>query len=152
MQRAASRYLLPLELLLGALSIALAFAGGVFHGYLYRALLARDEVGFWFAPFFLWGTVQMFISGHEWLHLRYATEKVILDAVSARCFLAFMGVLTWLGALYVVLFRGLALEIMYITLVCPLAIVFHAWSFYENLKVRNALNPKVSTPWLRFHR
>lgn len=148
----ASRYLLPLEMLLACKLILLAVNGGFGGGTMYRALVAQGESLSWFIFVGSIGLPLLVLAVHEWCLLRKAEAHIINASVTARAFFSFLGAMTWLGAAVFIISIGAAPTTMYFMLLAPVAATFHAWCFVENMKVKVALDDRYPTPHLRFRR
>lgn len=150
--RVASRYLLPLEMLLAFQLIILAINGGFGGGPLYHALVATREALALFLVVGSLGVSLLGLSFYEWHFLRRAEEKIILASVSARAFCAFFGTVIWLGTAIFIVSIGAAPTTVYFMLLSPIAATFHCWCFVENMKVKCAIDHRYATPHLHFHR
>ena len=154
--KVASRFMLPIEMFLGANLIALALTGGtqvLGGGSIYRALTASNETTAWLITLMSIGIPVFAVSAYEWVFMRDAPTADILRAVSARSVLSFLGTVTWIAALGFIANQRLVSVSMYLVMTAPLAAFFHGWAFVENLKVRYALSPQYPTNQsLTFHR
>jgi hypothetical protein len=147
---AHSRYLLPMEALLGALSVGMGVAGIFGRTILHAALTMRGEDITWFAFFFGIGAARVMVSLWEWRYLRGAAEPTVYQFTSVRASLAFACLFTWTGALKIIVLGSLSGQMPFIVAVAVLAVSFNLWSFWENYKVRCALNPRLHTTNLVF--
>jgi hypothetical protein len=150
--RVASRFMLPVEMFLGLKLMALGFIGGFGGGTLHTNLVESGETWQWFLSIFPLGLYLFLISAREWFWMRYADKQSIFKSVSARSVGAFFGCITWACAFLIIATKGWLGSSMYFALLAPIAAVFHSWSYVENLKVRYALNDRVPTSGLEFHR
>lgn len=141
-----------MEMFLGCKLLALAYVGGFGQGTLNGALRLQGDHLSWFLSIAAVGLPVVLLAIMEWCGLRYSSDDIILRAVNARAFLAFLGATTWISALGYIVSQGLAGISMYAVITCPLAAFFHSWSFVENLKVKYALDHRYETSSLRFHR
>lgn len=148
----ASRYLLPLEILMALQAIAWAISGGLGHGRLWRVLDAQGENLAWFALLGGVGVAMCAISALEWLCGRAWPLSRVLASVSLRAVLAFLMTAIWCYALYAVLVYDAERSVFVLTMMAPLNALFSWWCFHENLKVRYALDPRCATTRLHFHR
>lgn len=150
--KAASRFMIPVEIMLGWLAIVAAAVGGVGHGTLWAFLHARGENLSWLLLFGTLGMTQVSVALYEWLSLRLAEEHEILQAVRLRSVACFTAAFAWVGADVFVIIEGMARSSMMFVLTAPVASAFAAWAFVENQKVAYALDPRHPTTQLQFHR
>lgn len=150
--KVASRFMLPVELLLGWLLIVSAVVGGFGRGPLYASLLQRGENLSWFVVFFAIGSMQAGIAMWEWTSLRSAADDYLLQVARVRSSLAFIAGMAWICAMAWLIVDGMARSSMMFVLVAPVATAFNAWAFAENQKVTYALDPQHATTRLQFHR
>lgn len=146
--KVASRFLLPIEMFLGAKLIVLALTGGTSvlgGGSIYRALTVSGETTAWLIMLLSIGIPVFTVAVYEWFFLRDGSTDEILRVVSARSVLSFLGTVTWIAALGFIANQRLVSVSMYLVMTAPLAAFFHGWTFVENLKVRYALSPQYPT-------
>lgn len=148
----ASRYLLPLELLMSLQAIAWAISGGFGGGALHQLLAPRGENLTWF--FVLGGTgfVMLALTSIEWVYGRHWPLPRLLAWVSARAVAAFLMAVIWTYALFVVIVLDRDAIVYVLIMMAPVNGLFSWWSYVENLKVRYALDHRQPTQKLRFHR
>jgi len=157
--KVASRFLLPLELFLGLTMFSWGLSGGFGRGFLYKLLERLGDNQAWLVALCLVGGLQMGWAMFEWLCGRnwqlWTTRHwppSVHFAASLRATLAFLAALVWLYVVKLVLdVPGMA-QITVLAILAPASFLFCCWVFVENLKVRYALNPQISTSTLRFHR
>jgi len=150
--KVASRFMLPVEMLIGWMLLVVGLVGSVGGGTLYRALLERGENLAWGLPFCAVGALQVAVSMVEWWTMRGAPERDIMLAANIRSALAFIAGIAWLAAFSWVIVEGLARTSMMLVMTAPIVCAFNAWAFIENQKVKYALDPKHPTTLLQFHR
>jgi hypothetical protein len=150
--KVASRFMLPVEMLLGWLLFAMGLVGGVGQGTLYRALLERGENLSWALLFCTLGGIQVMIAVTEWRWMRASPELDIMRASTARSVSAGMAVLAWAAVFVWIIMEGLARTSMMVVMIAPITAAFNAWAYAENQKVKYALDPKHPTTRLQFHR
>lgn len=150
--KVASRFMLPLEMLLGWLLFTAGLVGGLGHGTLYRALLERGENINWALPFCTLGGIQILVAMIEWRWMRASPEVDIMRASTARSLAAGFSVLAWVSIFVWIIMEGLARTSMMIVMIAPIVAAFNAWAFAENQKVKYALDPRHPTTRLQFHR
>lgn len=150
MKSAHSRYFLPEEMFLSFVSIALGVCGAWGSGPLRAALQAIGEDNTWPLIFTLIGAVRLWVTVLEWTRLRGAPARVIFIVSSVRSVLAACCFVAWLSAICLIVAHSLAPYMTFMLIVGTGVLFFNGWSFWENMKVRYALNPKVATPSLQY--
>jgi len=157
--KVASRFLLPLELFLGLTMVAWAISGGLARGYLFRLLERESANQAWLLTLGIVGGLQMGWAMFEWACGRRWTlwslglwPPSVHQSVSIRSSCAFLSGCVWL---YIckLMFDGDGMQsVTVLAVLAPASFLFCCWVFVENLKVRYALNPQISTSTLRFDR
>ena len=157
--KVASRFLLPLELFLGLTMVSWALSGGLARGYLYR-LLERDGANLtWLVVLGVVGGLQMGWAMFEWALGREWTlwtlklwPPSVHQSASLRATCAFFAGCVWLYICKLVLDGEGMQSVTVLAILAPASFLFCCWVFVENLKVRCALDPQISTSTLRFDR
>jgi uncharacterized membrane protein (GlpM family) len=93
------------------------------------------------------------ICGRYWK--RYGTSlwpPTVHQSVSIRASLAFLAGCVWLYIGKLVLDGEGMQQVTVLAILAPASFLFSCWVFGENLKVRYALDPQISTSTLRFDR
>jgi hypothetical protein len=146
----ASRYLLPVELLLSVLLLSWGLTGWIGGGLLWKTLHANgynDE----------WGVMLCGIGGTQFamaaIEARYGRRwpcSTLFYAVTARYWLAFLAGVLWLWILYMMLtVRGPSGTVLVLAVQAPACLFACAWIFFGNRKVACVLDPSVSTQRLQ---
>ena len=157
--KAASRFLLPLEIYLGLTMFAWGLSGGLGRGYLFKLLQSIGDNEAWFWTLCAIGGAQMgmamleWVAGKRWpLWTTQAWPPSVHVSSSLRASLAFVAGMVWLYVLkLVVSVPGMA-HITVLAIMAPVSLLFCCWVFVENLKVRYALDPRIPTSTMRFDR
>jgi len=141
----ASRYLLPVEILLGVIMIGWGLAGWLGAGSLVRQLTEVDAAVQWGVSLTMVGGFQLWVAGVEFAFGRRWSNSILLTTTSLRCVAQFFSMCVWVYVISVIL--SLQMERTAISLLTqvPIAFVFTAWAFYGNMKVRTLLDPKIQT-------
>lgn len=152
--RYASRFLLPLEMMLGLYTLIWGLSGGgqLGQGALYFALLATEHNFVWCVALGTAGMATFLVTLLEWSIGRRFTPCQIHKCVSARACLAFVMVGTWIGAAVVL---STAPSMDRIAIILPAAamhVAFSFWVYVENLKTRYMLDDKIPTSTLQLSR
>jgi len=71
---------------------------------------------------------------------------------SLRATLAFIACMAWMWVSTLIATVPGMIHITVLAIIAPASLLFCVWVFVENLKVRYALNPRISTSTLRFDR
>lgn len=150
--KVASRFMLPVEMLIGWMMFVAGLVGSVGGGTLYRALLERDENLAWGLPFCTLGGLQVIVSMVEWFTMRHSPDVDIMRMANIRSALNFLASVAWLASFSWVIVEGLARTSMMLVMTAPIVCAFNAWAFIENQKVKYALDPRHPTTLLQFHR
>lgn len=150
--RVASRFMLPSEILLGWMTVVVGIAGGWGDGRLHQLLAARGECTMWAVTFMSLGGAAICVAGVEWVWLRTASQSVIMWVTRVRSTIAFAGAVLWAAATGWLVADGLAFHTIALLMLAPAAMLFYAWTFWENQKVAYATDPEHPTSRLVFHR
>lgn len=150
--KVASRFLLPVEMILALHLLAWAYSGGLSHGGFYRVLEHRGENAVWLGVLGGTGLLLLTVACWEWLRGRKWSVVLVYKSVTLRCFLSFISIVSWVYALYTVLHFDVERAVMVLTVTAPVNALFSVWCFVENLKVRYALDDRHSTSTLIFTR
>lgn len=150
--KAAARFILPVEMLLGWLTLVVAIVGGMAGGTLNRALAAAGNEREWMMVYGLVGITKIVMSFVEWRFGRCWIDRTLLLTSRIRAINCFAGAMVWMGGVGWVLVSGHAGTTMMFVMCAPVIIFFNCWSYYENLKVAYALDPRIPTSNLSFHR
>lgn len=150
--KVASRFMLPVEMLLGFLTIICGLVGAFGHGTLHNQLSSRGESVGWLLTFGVVGLLQVGIAVYEWSRLRGAPDEKLLDVARVRSAAQFATFMAWAASAIWILIEGMARTSMMLMMVTPVICAFAAWAFVENQKVRYALDPDHATTTLRFTR
>jgi len=150
--RVASRFLLPLEIFLGLLSISWGvsalFMNGALHSILESIKVDREYGGVMIVV----GSWMMLVGLTEWIAGYRWCEKYLHVAVSCRAAAAFVTCLAWSYNGYLFWTIGLHHTAAALVIQTPMVIGACVFIYIENLKVRYALDARYSTPNLHFHR
>ena len=146
----ASRFMLPVEMLMGWLMFATGLVGGIGQGTLYHALRERGDNTSWLVLYGAIGLAQTTVALVEWAKLRRAGETTILRVVRQRSFLNAVAALGWMAAFCWLILEGLARTSMMLMMIAPIVCAFNAWAYKENQKVTYALDPAHPTSNLQF--
>ena len=157
--KVASRYLLPLEIFLGLNMLAWGISGGLARGYLFK-MLERDGANMaWLFVLCLVGGVQMawcmleWVCGRRWQSWgRSVWPPCLHQSVSIRASCAFLAAIVWVYICKLMVDGSGLQQVTVLAILAPASFLFSVWVFVENLKVRYALNPQISTSTLRFRR
>ncbi len=157
--KAASRFLLPLEIFLGLTMFAWGLSGGLGRGFLYKLLDGIDNDEAWLVALCGIGAAQMAWAMLEWVCGRswqlWTTRRwppSVHASSSIRASLAFLAAIVWIYIIkLIVTVQGMA-NITVLAILAPASLLFCCWVFWENLKVRYALDPQIKTSTLRFDR
>jgi len=146
--RLRSRHMIPMEML-AFLTLLLAGIAGAFPiGYLHSQIAGADKVGEWaFALIPLALTGYAVAAAEWWLGAAWENGHLRMS-IAARAYLSLGAMCLWGYIVYVML----GLENGPITSMMISAFFvgpFHFWSFWVNLRVLTALNPKLKTERLR---
>ena len=151
MKQVASRYLLPLEMLLGSLAIVIGFAGVYGSGVLFANLRDTDQGGVWFSGFTLSGLWTLNIAATEWIIGRTWSLKRVGLWASFRTW-GSLALMTAFGVASAYLLM-VAHIVISLTFICPLCAGFTAWCYIENYKIKDVLDESINTKSnLIFHR
>ena len=139
-----SRHMIPMEMLAFLTLLVAGWAGAFGPGYLHR-VLAQDDQALW------WGFALMPVAGvgfavatAEWWIGSDWENGILRMSIGARMWLSFLAFIMWMWVLYVMaVLTDRAVTSMVITacFVSP----FHLWSWWANMRVLTALNPKLKT-------
>lgn len=145
----ASRYLIPLELLMGVLIISWGFAGLHGRGALARSLEAHDLQLVWGLVLCGVGAAQVVAAALEQLLGRRWPDDRLLFSVTLRFVLAGVAAVVWFYICYLLVqIRGVDL-IVSLGLQAPAALVFSVWILVANRKVACLLDPRCPTETLQ---
>ncbi len=157
--KAASRFLLPLEIFLGLTMFAWGLSGGFGRGFLYKLLLGIGDNAAWLIALCVVGGMQMLWPMFEWICGRrwqlWTTRPwppSVHFSSSLRSVVAFLAGCVWLYVCVLMINVDGMRHIAVLALQAPTSFLFCVWVFVENLKVRYALDPQISTSTLRFDR
>jgi len=145
----ASRYLLPIELMISILFVGWGVAGWFGTGTLVRMLSELGIGQSWGLSMVFLGLTQLTVSGVEFAFGRDWDNDKIFRSTSARCVVLFFGTLLWVYVLTVIL--SLTIEHLPVALLmqAPAAAIFSIWAWCGNMKVRVLLNPAIATTRLQ---
>jgi len=157
--KAASRFLLPLEIFLGLTMFGWGLSGGFGRGFLFKLLDQLGDNLSWLLVLCLVGSLQMLWPMFEWLCGRrwplWTIQRwppSVHFSSSLRCAIAFVAGFIWLYICKLMLDVEGMRNITVLALQAPTSFLFCVWVFVENLKVRYALDPQISTSTIRFDR
>ncbi len=146
--RLRSRHMIPMEML-AFLTLLLAGVAGAFPlGYLHKVIARADLVGEW--AFFLipLAATGFIISATEWFWGAQWENGILRTSIQARWAASLLALFAWGYIVYVMLgLKDGPVSSMMISacFVGP----FHFWSFWVNLRVATALDPKLKTEKLK---
>ena len=157
--KAASRFLLPLEIFLGLTMFAWGLSGGLGRGYLHKLLASISNDDEWIWTLGIVGSIQMSVAMLEWaLGKRWplwTTQRwppSVHFSSSLRATISFVACMVWLWVLKLVVTVPGMTNITVLAIMAPASVIFCCWVFVENLKVRYALDPRIPTSTMRFDR
>lgn len=146
----ASRYLLPLEILMAVLMLSWGMSGWQGGGRLWDVLQKEQLNQQWGLALCGIGLAQLVISLCEWLGGRHWEPRLLLATTRARFWLALISVAAWIYVCYFMLVtRGAAGMVFSLSVQAPVAVIFAAWIAVSNLKVAVLLDPAVPTARLQ---
>lgn len=175
--KVASRFLLPVEMLLGLYTLLWGLSGlGVFGACtLYYSLLALDHNLEWGLALGFFGLAMMLVAAVEWFFGRMPTRPMLFGPlwllalmvelrhwlsdprtvylfVSARATIAFFMCGVWIAAAAIVFTSPTLLTIAVLYPAAALHVAASFWIYHANLKVKYALDPALPTSTLQFYR
>lgn len=146
----ASRYLLPLEILMGVLMLSWGMSGWHGGGRLWEVLHKADLNHEWGFALCGVGLAQLVVSFGEWLAGRHWQNGTLLVTTRLRFWLALVSMVIWIYVCYFMLLeRGAAGMVFSLSVQAPVAAIFAAWIAVSNLKVSVLLDPDVPTARLQ---
>lgn len=144
----ASRYLLPLELLLAILLISWGVSGWLGRGTLWQSLFIVQENKNWGVFMVTIGTFQLASSVTELAIGRRWCNRLLLTNVSLRCVGAFLASSIWIYVCYLLIVAPATGLVVSLCIQAPCCLVLNCLVYAGNLKVRYVLNPDVPTSQL----
>lgn len=149
-KEAASRYLLPLEMYMGCISVGIGIAGPLGGGILFKLLQESGQAHTWLLIFVLVGLAQLFVAFFEWEFGRRWSLLKLYQMMRLRSVVAGFAVFEWaVGTIYL---WTESRQVIALTIILPINAGFAWWSYHENLKVKYALDGDTPTSTLIFHR
>lgn len=149
---AASRFLCPVEMLLGLCSVAWGLSGGMLQGHLWNVLALRGENGSWMFVLMTVGGLQFAIALIEWVFGRkwqtWSPSMFVMTvhrSVFMRAALSFLTLAMWVYIVSTLCDSDGTRSIGALWVMSPTAIIFSIWTFYENQKVYCAIDPHYNT-------
>lgn len=146
----ASRYLLPVELLVSLLLISWGLSGWIGGGLLWKTLNAGGYNEEWGLVLCGVGGAQFALAALEAHFGRRWPCSFLLWAVTARYWLAFLAGVLWLWIVYMICTVGATSgSVIALGMQSPACLAACAWIFCGNRKVACVLDPTVSTQRLQ---
>jgi hypothetical protein len=142
----ASRYLLPVELLMATLMLSWGTSGWIGGGRLWNVLNQEDLNLQWGLALCGIGLASLSVSLAEWLAGRHWGPGLLLATTKARFWLALISMAVWIYVCYCIFMsRGAVIMVPSLSMQAPVAVMFSAWIAASNLKIAMLLDPKVPT-------
>lgn len=142
----ASRYLIPVELLLSILMMSWGIAGAWLEGNLNESLRAEGTSMAWGVGLLAVGVFQFIPAAIEWLNGRDWKRRRLLLVLCVRSAASFVAASTWVFAVYT-MFTVPIKPLIYIALTIQAiaGFLFCAWTFIGNERARVVIDPNIKT-------
>lgn len=152
-KKVASRFLLPLEFYLGLMAIAWALSGGLGRGLLREVLLENhDSVIWWLVMLGVVGSSQCIAAFVEWFYGRRWTLSQLLHSAKARLFVSGLSALVWLWIVKMMIDTHVWETVFVLIIIAPSTFAMQGWIFWENFRVRLAVDESIPTSTMIFKR
>jgi len=145
----ASRFLLPLELVVAVLMLSWGISGWFGGGLLWVKLAEHGLTREWGLSLCAVGLVQLAVAGFEWCFGRYWERRVLLRCVRLRLWVAFCAIVVWFYACFLMLTIPTAADIFALMMQAPAALLACVAIVIENTRVAAVLDPDVPTQGLQ---
>jgi len=145
----ASRFLLPLELVVAVLMLSWGISGWFGGGLLWVKLAEHGLTREWGLSLCAVGFAQLAVAGFEWCFGRYWERRALLRFVRLRLWIAFCAMAVWFYAGFLMLTIPNPGDIFALLMQAPAALLACGAIVMENTKVSVVLDPEVPTQALQ---
>lgn len=149
----ASRFLLPLEFYIGAVSVAWGLSGGLGKGLLHD-ILKEDGYStiWWMVTLMAIGGAHCLAAAFEWFNGRRWYLYQVLWSAKVRTAVSFLSILAWLWIVKMTLETGVGGQVVVLIMIAPTTVAMEMWICWENFRVRLAVDHRVNTSTMQFRR
>lgn len=144
----ATRYLIPVELLVYAMLFVLALGGAFGSGLLHETLLDRDESVTWFLVIGSISLTAFGVSLSEWLWGSDWEDRQLRRWLILRKWAALLGMVICSYALFTMIQTPRGLHVFVVAWGAAVMGVFLGWSWWVNFRAETVLDPKLPTSHL----
>lgn len=144
----ASRYLIPMEMLIAIVLLSWGIAGWLCEGSLNESLREKGGISVlaWGIVLCLVAIFQFMSATIEWLYGRRWSRCMLLRFLHLRSMAAFLSMTAWVFAFYTVVTIPYKPAIFFTILIqCVAGFGFSMWSFIGNERARVVIDPFIPT-------